>query len=212
MNLSLSTINYSSGAVSLTFTNPVGSGRAITINYQTNGWGSGHGLLDEDGTCPAKGYRNCWLPTNAYNDSGPNVTPALHNDMNNFLYHHAKQYFGVIRSKINADRPGFLYFGPTGMGSFCAPPRVPVLRAANSQLDVLTLNLMPCGVSDDQARYDFLADNGGDKPWIEWEGWTANPDSYFSPYRNPGGVVPAPQTTQARKDPLYYTRPLSANS
>lgn len=204
MNEAASTINYSSGAISLTFASTVGATVAITVNYKTGGWGSGHGFLDEDGSCPAKGAGNCWLPTNAYNDSGLYVTSALQTDMNNFLYYYAKTYLSTIKTKITAKYPGFLYFGPTGMGSWCAPPRAPVLQADSLVLDVITLNSMPCGAADDQARYDFVATNGGEKPWIAWQGWTANADSYMSVYPDTNNVVAA-QTTQVARASKYQT-------
>src|SRR5262249_21996731 len=44
------TINYSTGALSITFTagNAPASGAAITATYVANGWGIGTGFLDED--------------------------------------------------------------------------------------------------------------------------------------------------------------------
>src|SRR5262249_3396042 len=50
----IGSITYSSGNISLTFNTVVPSGTTITVTYKTNGWGHGHGLLDEDGTCPSR--------------------------------------------------------------------------------------------------------------------------------------------------------------
>lgn len=143
----------------------------------------------------------CWLPTTVYNYSG--ASPSLAADLDNFLYHFAKQYFSVARTQILASYPSLLIFGPTGMGTACAPPRKPVLQAAGAELDVLGFNTMLCQASDDQARYDFVATNGGDKPWINWEGNFANPDSYFSVYSPSGNPVPPAVSTQAARGLQY---------
>ena len=44
-----STINYSTGAVSIVFNSALSAANTITLNYETCGWGCGTGLLDEDG-------------------------------------------------------------------------------------------------------------------------------------------------------------------
>jgi hypothetical protein len=49
-NFNSGTINYSTGALSITFTagNAAANDAAITATYVSNGWGIGTGFLDED--------------------------------------------------------------------------------------------------------------------------------------------------------------------
>src|SRR5207247_9294463 len=50
LNQVSSTINYSTGALTITFISPPANGTTITMNYVYNGWMSGGtGLMDEDG-------------------------------------------------------------------------------------------------------------------------------------------------------------------
>ena len=55
-----SLINYSNGAITVTFSQPPAVGQQISANYVVNGWMYGTGLMDEDGRHTA------WLGTNAY--------------------------------------------------------------------------------------------------------------------------------------------------
>lgn len=64
-----STINYSTGAVTLTFAYAPASGSAIKLNYIYGGWMSGGtGLMDEDGTFAT----HPWVGTNWNCMTGPN--------------------------------------------------------------------------------------------------------------------------------------------
>jgi hypothetical protein len=187
----LGTINYTTGAVSLTFKNPVDVGTAITLNYQTNGWGTGHGLLDEDGTCPAK-VSTCWIPADYYlspathNSPPAGTTSAIITDMDNFLYHLAKNYASVEKSAFATAVPGVLYFGPP-LGGWSTPSRASVYKGFSAYLDVLYLQTIPApnpvgAITDNQARVDFVSTNVGDVPIFNWEGFFAQSDSYMSPY------------------------------
>ncbi|MEE9569784.1 MAG: hypothetical protein V3W37_10385 [Candidatus Binatia bacterium] len=53
------TINYTTGAVTLTFSTPPASSEAVTLTYTEDGWGAGGtGLLDEDGTNLGAGFKS----------------------------------------------------------------------------------------------------------------------------------------------------------
>jgi hypothetical protein len=216
----LGTINYTTGSVSLTFASAVGVGTAITVNYQTNGWGTGHGLLDEDGKCPAKGGGSCWIPQGTdshgfrYYDLGPatrgqatavgctapvsTMTCAFIVDMDNFLYHLVKNYAYIEKTAFNTAMPGILYLG-TMVGGWSAPSRADVYKGFGQYLDVAYLPTIPAinptgAITDNQARVDFIFNNLGDKPAFNWQGFPAEPDSYMSPYS-----TSSPYSTQAQR-------------
>lgn len=171
-------------------------------NYTTfgssGGWGVGSGLLDEDGT-------HTWVPTDPYLLTG--ATTSMQNDLNNFLTYYATQYFSEVKSAIQAAAPGVLYLGPTNLGGWGAPPRAQILQAAASYVDVLMIGSIPTGClscTDDQARIDFLVQYGGDKPWVNWEGFFGQPDSYMSVYPAPDTSFPQ-SSTQTDRGQLFQS-------
>src|SRR5579872_774428 len=86
-------------------------------NYSTfgssGGFGAGTGLLDEDGT-------HSWVPKDPYALSDANAT--MKQDLNDFLLHHAQQYFSVIKNALQKAAPGVLYLGPTVLGTWGGVP------------------------------------------------------------------------------------------
>jgi hypothetical protein len=199
LNAGSSTINYSTKAITLVFNSAPNS--AITVTYVSGGWGTGHGLLDEDGTCPSKSF-TCWLPTSDFYQLSGSAS-AFQTDMSNFLYHWAKKYFSTVKSCLNTVWPGFLYMGPTSLGSWGTPPRKEILQGASSSVDLFGLGF-PALVSDDQARINFTAQYGGDKPWFEGTGFDAQPDSYMSVYPV-ADVTPPHTSTQASRGTQFQT-------
>lgn len=183
-----SSVNYTTGQLTLTFATPPPAGTVISVNYSTGGWGLGTGLLDEDGACPSKGTLSCWVPSDAVSLQG--ATAAMTTDLDDFLESQATQYFSTIRNVLNnlvdpqTNQPiKVLYLGPTSLGSWGDPSRAQILKAASSYLDVASIPTVPTlcsSCTDDQARIDFINANLGNLPWIEWEGLTAQNDSYFS--------------------------------
>ncbi len=194
-------VNYANGALTVSFVQPPSSGATVTVDYQTGGFGIGTGLLDEDGTCPAK-TAICWVSTDPYLLAGE--TAQMTKDLDDFMLHYAQFYFSTIKSTLNARAPGMLYFGPNPIGSWGAPPRRQILQAASQYVDVYTVQLPPmcANCTDIQQRIDFTAQYGGDKPWFGWEGYAANADSYMSPYASPSDFF---QTQQARGQ-MYQSR------
>jgi len=187
---------YESGQLSLAFKEAPAERTDITADYETSGWGKGSGLLDEDGTHSwvAKDYKGL-----------ADGAAAFQRDLDGFLFHHARKYFSDIRDVLSNLVPGVLYLGPTTLGSWGAPPRRQILQAARDYVDAIGLYTIPAGVPDDQARIDFVAEHGGDKPWISWEGMMAAPDSYFHEFRAPDSVSPQSSTQQMRGN-LYARR------
>ncbi len=169
-------------------------GSNYSVFGSNGGWGVGTGLLDEDGT-------HAWVPKD-YN-SLSDASATVKKDLDDFLLVHAQKYFSDVRAVLNTRAPGRLYLGPTTLGSWGAPPRRQVLQAAAGSIDIFMAATIPAGVLDDQQRIDFIAQYLGDKPWIEWEGFVANPDSYMSPFPA-SDTVQAQSSTQAQRG-LAYT-------
>jgi hypothetical protein len=130
-------------------------------NGTYSSWGTGSGLLDENGA-------HSWV--NAQ-------TTAMQADMSAFLTHYLDRYFGVMTSAYHTAAPGILL--QMILGSFGTPPRKEVLTEASKYLDLPQLSgAPPCPTcTDTQARIDFAARYLGDKPWMTWQGFFANPDS-----------------------------------
>jgi len=178
-------------------------GSKYTTFGSAGGWGTGTGLLDEDGTCPAKGSGPCWVPTDAFRLAG--ATSQMQSDLDAFLLLHAQNYFSTIKGILQAAMPGVLYAGPTSLGTWGTPPRRQVLQAASQYVDLLGLATMPplcSNCTDLQQRVDFVTTYAGDKPWISWEGFPANADSYMSPFATPQDEF----TTQAARGAAYQQR------
>ena len=196
-------ITYTTGAISVTFATAVPIGTPITVSYQTGGWGTGHGLLDEDGSCPAR-TASCWVPKDAYLLAG--ATSAMKTDLDNFLYHFAKRYASLEKAEFNAVAPGLLYLGPGTLGSWGTPARGPVLKAFGEYVDLMYMPTIPTTnpfgkITDDQARIDYIARYAGDKPWFNWQGFWAQADSYTSVYKDPDAMF----HTQTERGQYYQT-------
>ena len=180
-------------------------GSRYTTFGSNGGWGVGTGLLDEDGTCPSRGASACWVTADAYALTG--APPQFAADLDAFLFRHAQTYFSTVKSIIQAQAPGVMYSGPTVLGTFGAPPRRQILQAAVQYVDVYTLGTIPpvcTDCTDVQQRVDFIAQYGGDKPWLSWEGYWAESDSYMSPF-----AASTDQTmlqTQGARGQLYSQR------
>lgn len=208
-----STVNYSTKVLTINFSSTPPSASAVTVTYRNGGWGTGFGFLDEDGTCPSRGVNPCWLPQpslGAWDLSGSTATGAatVRTDLDNFLFHFAAQYFRTHKNAFNTNAPGVLYVGSTNLGAWGSPARSQVLQAAGALCDILSEGMIPPNLSDtdNQNRYNYVASNGGDKPWIEWIGFDAQADSYFSPYGTAGiDQVVAHAATQAARGTTFTT-------
>jgi hypothetical protein len=172
------TIDYSTGAVSVTFSsgNAPPSGAPITANYVQNGWGIGSGLLDEDG----RPSHQSWVGTDYTYLS--NVAPNLKTDLNSYLYQIANQYFSDGRKRVEEWMPNTLFMGPTTLGTWSVPSNRNVLTAAAQSLDVMVIG---GGWPLSQAEIDFVYQYFGDKPFYVGAYRTANADSAL--WRYPGG-------------------------
>lgn len=191
------TINYSTGALSITFSSghaPANSA-AITAEYIQNGWGIGTGLMDEDartahswfgttqgtGPCSGGGGTGCSF------DDFTGVNSNLQTDLNSLLYDLANWFFSHSRTGVEGwtggtggnSMSGILYMGPDSLFGWSAPPRAQVLQAAGLSMDVILAGGQQ-GVSS-QSMLDFVRTNfGSDAPMIDEEFKTAGNDSVFN--------------------------------
>jgi len=146
---------------------------AWSSNYTTfdsdGGWGTGSGLLDENGR-----DSHAWLRGRDARYYLSGTTPRLKADLDDFLYELSKKYFSTLRTAFKTVAPKNLFFGPTNLGGtgWRAPARGPILKAAGEYLDVLNV-----GTDASQAQLNFMAQWAGDVPLAIWEGIVANPDS-----------------------------------
>jgi hypothetical protein len=159
-------------------------------------WGKGSGLLDENGRCSSKGTKSCWIGDDI---TLKGETPKMQADLSAFLSHYLNQYFTTITGSIHHYAPGVLT--QMTIGGFGVPPRKEVLAEAAKYLDLPQLTAPPiCPTCTDiQQRIDFTAQYLGDKPWMMWEGFIANPDSAVSQYVQPANMA----TTQAGRGVVY---------
>jgi hypothetical protein len=194
------TINYSSGALSITFAagHAPANGTAITATYIANGWNAGGtGFLDEDNRSAHNNYMggasaNDWI---YMADANANFKA----DMNAFAQQIAGQYFLACRTEFKAAYPNVLYLGPDTLGTYGVPSSAPVLRAAGQYIDAFFGGGMVSPYT--QAQLDYIETNYGDKPYFNTFYSAANPDSALSAYpnqRNPGAF-----TTQTARGQAY---------
>ena len=180
-------------------------GSNYTSFGSAGGWGSGSGILDEDGTCPSKkSGQACWVSSDSIHLAG--ITATMKSDLDAFLFSFASSYFSTVKTTLNQAAPGILYMG-TLMGGWGTPPRIPILQAAAQYVDVLQIVQIPPNCSnctDMQQRIDFVDQYGGDKPWLQWDGYAANADSYMSPWPTQFGGAEYP--TQQARGQVYQQR------
>ncbi len=192
-NLSTGSINYSTGALSLTFSSAPASGAAITATYVANGWGIGSGFLDEDAR-----PTHLWMGTDWIGMT--NANPTTKADMNNFLEQVAAQYFSTMRTQIKAVYPNIMYLGPNTLGTWGAPSSAPVLKAAAQYIDAF-IGGGGTGLYS-QAEMDYVEQNYGNKPYFN--GWysSANQDSAMGAYPDPVAVLSS--ANQPARALVYY--------
>jgi hypothetical protein len=181
-------------AVALYFTTAPPKGTSITMNYVQNGWGTGTGLMDEDG----RKTHQAWLGSDftALSNSNANVKA----DMDAFLFQMANQYLSVCKTEIKKTFPNYLLFGPDSFGSWQAPPPAQVLQAAATNLDVMIggVGIQPAAVY--QAKLDFVEKNLGEKPLMTGAYLRANPASPLAAF-----ATPADYPNQTARGTAFYT-------
>jgi len=167
------TINYATGAMSVTFSSAPATGATVSVNYIKNGWGIGTGLMDED----ARPTHLLWTGIDFTFMADVNATVKA--DLDDYLFQIASHYFSMCRNGIQNWLPGTLYLGPDTLGSWGAPSDRNVLKAAAQYIDVMAMGGTP---PMNQTMIDFIYTYFGDKPFYTGEFRTANGDSAFFRY------------------------------
>lgn len=195
-NVSSGTINYSTGALSITFTGgqAPANGAAITATYVANGWQFGTGLLDED----ARAGHSAWISQDFFYMVGVNAT--MQADLNTFLQQIAGKYFSDCRTQFKAVFPNIMYLGPDALLTYNVPSAAPVLKAAGQYIDAFIGGGTDTVMT--QAMLDYVETNWGDKPYFSEFFSTANPDSAMAAY--PNGDTLGSFTAQAPRGQAYY--------
>jgi hypothetical protein len=188
--ISKGTINYATGAISLTFKSAPASGQSLTVNYIQNGWGIGTGLMDED----ARPSHQAWVSADPYLLSGANANFKA--DASTMIEQTAEHYFKTCHDGIQASFPHIMYMGPNTLATWSAPSRKEVLQAAGKYFDVMVTG---GSASFTTPMIDYVQTNMGDVPFIEGEYRTANPDSALFAYADSGAFK-----TQAARGLDYY--------
>lgn len=161
-------------------------GANYTSFGDAGGYGTGTGLLDEDGRDP-------WVGSDDVALSG--ASPAVRADLNAFLAVYAQKYFSIVSAALRKYRPNQLIFGPCTLNSWNGISRAAILAAAGQYTDVIQASMAT------QQVYDLSLQEAGDHPFVTWTGMPANPDSDLSADPNPD--QPDAYSTQAARGAAY---------
>ncbi|MGH9727501.1 MAG: hypothetical protein ACRD4V_02780 [Candidatus Acidiferrales bacterium] len=196
MTQSTSTINYSTGAITLNFVTPPASGHAITVNYIYNGWLSGGtGLVDESGGGSA------WIGTNNFCLEGadpnyptyfactggsygtPNANATTGADLDNWESQMSAQYFKVIHDDLRAVS-NIPYLGLDTTGSWSTPAYSKFLFGEAPYVDGSFVQLQYSGITPiptaGQVAYQYETQYMGDVPLLDFITLVAEADSSMS--------------------------------
>lgn len=224
---STSTINYTTGAVTINFKSaPPAGAHTIVVSYVQNGWMYGTGLMDEDGRNSWTGTNSvCLLPVNgggagtdswacrAGNPNGwpqPNANANFAADIEDWIGQYSAQFFSSTGAAIRANS-SILYMGTDSMGIWMQPANKNVYKGAAGNIDIMFQELGwspdedPTSGINSQATYDlawnYITQYYGDHPVINFWEANANPDSAMSG-KTPSGVLLF--NTQANRGQGYY--------
>ena len=222
--VSSSSINYSTGTVTLNFATPPASGAPITVSYIYGGWmAGGTGLMDESGANPWVGTNNFCLQTNATTyfvctgarnyKPKPNANPTLGADVDNWIPQFSAKYFKTMHDDFKGTAPCVIgncwpgselpYLGVDNFGEYAYSK---VLQGAAPYLDGAYVGLFAWAPEaslqpkEFQAAYQHLTKHLGDIPLLDFAIVTAQADSSYS--CNPAGLID--QGTQAARGQAWY--------
>jgi hypothetical protein len=196
---SSSTINYLTGAITITFATAPAAGASITVNYIYGGWmAGGTGLMDEDGS------HGTWVGTNPFclegpdpnyptffscvggggaHNPAPNANRNLGGDLNDWIPEFAAKYFKTMHDDLKAVSK-VPYFGLDIIGAWGGPAYSKFLQGAAPYLDgAFVTNLGQYesdSIAEFNARYQYLTQYLGDLPFMTFNGFSAEADSSMS--------------------------------
>jgi hypothetical protein len=179
------TVDYSTGALSITFSKPPAKGQAITAGYIQNGWGIGTGLMDED--CRPAHQSYCGDGGEKATQHLVGVNPALQSDVNAMTKLTATAYALQAESAIAkwASQHGFtgkvLHAGIYTLGSWGTCPDKYILQGLAGHQDLIIAAGAGQGYSHwTQHMLNYIHENWGNVPIIESSYRTSNRDSSFA--------------------------------
>lgn len=182
-----SSITYSTGAVSVTFCSAPATGAALTTNYWYNGSGVGHGLADEDGTCPAFSASCATVFGTSPTNIGADGNAAFQADMATLLGDMAGYFSSHEKTQYRTYLPHTPIVSDYALGSHGIPTDPVIYQNWCPNVDAVGISAMdptlrnsggvgPQGISP----YQYVNDFCGDKPELAWAGVTAVADSVMN--------------------------------
>ncbi len=147
-------------------------GSTYTSFGDAGGWGSGTGVLDEDGR------HTTWMGGDPYLIDG-SANANVVTDLNQLLYDYAFQFESVEVNSIRAYDTNHLIFGPValgGVGAFGIRPQV-IQAFSDAGVDVISTNYDPA--QPQTISTSLLPYSQAGKPAYIWYGSSANADSYW---------------------------------
>jgi len=205
-----STINYSTGALSLAFS--AAPSAAITVSYTYGGWmAGGTGLMDESGSGSWVGTNSKCLENNPNNspyfactgagggyEPLPNANARLGADIDAWVAQYYAQFEQVIRNGLNTANPTPIvipYFGLDITGAWETPPSVQVLQGEAPYVDGIFASFDWSGPTangvyytgstvnpETAAAFQYLTRYIGDKPVMSFiVGWPSRDSDQSCP-------------------------------
>ena len=179
------TINYATGAISVTFTTAPTTGQAIAAGSIANGWGIGTGMMDEDCRVSHQGY--CGNGGTNATEFLTGVNAGMAADVNALTKQTATNYATGAENAIDTWRiaKGFtgkvLHAGIYALGSWGASPDKYILQGLAGHQDIIIAAGSGAGFSQwSQGMIDSVGTNWGDVPIIGASYRTSNRDSSFA--------------------------------
>ena len=196
---SSSSINYSSGQMSISFASAPRAGTQLHVDYIYDGWmAGGTGLMDEDGSHTKWVGTNVWCleGPNPYYPSHfactgsrgifepePNANPLLGADLDTWVAQWSARFFKTMHDDLRKFSK-VPYLGLDVIGGYGAPPYSKLLQGAAPYLDgAFTGGLhywqpLPSPTVFTSA-YQYFTRYVGDKPFMTFSVITATKDSSY---------------------------------
>lgn len=193
---SSSSVDYSTGKITITFAKPPKNGVAITADYIYDGWmAGGTGLMDESGDSPWIGNNSFCLERSSSpytvcvpgQRGFPNANPRVGADLDNWISQMSAEYFKTLQTELKR-YSSLPYLGLDTIGSWAAPSSKYFLQGAAPYIDAAFVQLYADKPSADQASsmYSYLTQYLGDVPLMDFITLIAEPDSAESCHRGEG--------------------------